>query len=247
MSGIDELSGTWSWLTTLANWQGENGLWNRLVEHLELTAAGVGIACLVALPVALVLGHVGRGGTLAINITNVGRAVPVYAILVILVLGPLGATAWATVTALALFAIPPIMTNTYVGVREVDRGVVDAARGSGMSGPQVLRRVELPLATPLIMNGVRLATVQVVATATIAALVAGGGLGRVITQGFADQNVPQLVSGAFVVAVLALVLEVFFALLQRAAEPARRSRGGRTRGDMRDARARRGLAGSGPV
>jgi osmoprotectant transport system permease protein len=227
---MNDFQGTWSWLTTLANWQGEDGVWNRLLEHLALTAAGVGLACLLVLPLALFLGHVGRGGTLAINITNVGRAIPVYAILVIFVLGPLGATTKAIVLALALFAIPPIMTNTYVGVREVDRGVVDAARGAGMTGFQILRRVELPLATPLIMNGVRLATVQVVATATIAALVAGGGLGRIITQGFADQNVPELVGGAIVVAVLALVLEGVFSLLQRVTGTEGRARGIRRTG-----------------
>lgn len=221
---MNEFEGTWSYLTTLANWEGESGIWNRLVEHLQLTITGVGLACLIALPIALVLGHFGRGGTLAINITNVGRAVPVYAILVILVMGPLGATDLATVVALALFAIPPIMTNTYVGMREVDPGVVDAARGAGMNGRQIVRRVELPLAAPLIMNGVRLAAVQVVATATIAALVAGGGLGRIITQGFADQNIPQLVSGGIVVAALALLLEGVFALIQRATDPRARAR-----------------------
>lgn len=206
---------TADWLTDPANWQGAAGIPNRTVEHLGLTAAGVGIACAIALPIALWLGHVGRGGVVALNVANIGRAVPVYAVLVLLVIGPLGATPEATVIALTAFAIPPIMTNTYVGVREVDRDVVDAARGSGMSGRQVLFRIELPLATPLIMNGVRLAAVQVVATATIAALVGGGGLGRIISGGYGERDDGKLLAGALLVALLALVVEGALALLQR--------------------------------
>ena len=125
------------------------------------------------------LGHIGRGGVLAVNVTNIGRAVPTFAVLTLLALAPapFGLNTTSTLTALVLFALPPILTNTYVGMREVDPGAVDAARGMGMSGWQVTRRVELPLAVPLLMAGVRLAAMQVVATATIAALVAGGGLG----------------------------------------------------------------------
>lgn len=206
----------WDWLTDPVNWEGEAGIVNRTIEHVGLSAAGVGLACAVALPIAFWLGHLGRGGVVALNLSNIGRAVPTYAVLVILVLGPLGATNLSTVIALALFALPPIMTNTYVGIREVNRDVVDAARGAGLSGRQVLTRVELPLATPMIMNGVRLAAVQVVATATIAALVGGGGLGRIISGGFGERNDGKLVAGALLVAVLALVVEGSFALAQRA-------------------------------
>jgi osmoprotectant transport system permease protein len=120
--------------------------------------------------------------------------------------------------------VPPVLTNTYVGMREVDRDAVEAARGMGMSGMQLLRKVEAPLATPLIMNGVRLATVQVVATATIAALVAGPGLGRIITAGFGRRDYPQMVAGAILVAVLALVIEGLMELLQRRVDPLRAAR-----------------------
>ena len=182
-------------------------------------------ACLIAIPIGLWLGHIGKGGTLAINISNVGRAIPVFAVLSILVLTPLRFSIWSTIIALVLFAIAPVLTNTYVGIREVDRDVVDAARGMGMDGLQLLRKVELPLAMPLLMNGVRLATVQVVATATIAALVAGPGLGRIITSGFRRQDLPQVIGGAILVSLLALVVEGLMELVQRRLDPIRRRTG----------------------
>jgi osmoprotectant transport system permease protein len=222
------LTGALSWLLDPANWSGSGGVWARLVEHLGLTAASLGLACSVALPVALWLGHVGRGGALAINVSNVGRAVPTFALLALFSLGPppLGRSTFSIVLALTLFAIPPIITNTYVGIRGVDREVVEAATGMGMSGLQVLRRVELPLAVPLLMNGVRIAAVQIVATATIAALVAGGGLGRIITSGFTRQNQDQVVAGALLVGLLALVVELAFEYLQRRLDPVRADRAG---------------------
>lgn len=215
-----------AWFSDPANWQGEAGVPHRLLEHLGLSAAALGIACLLALPLALWLGHIGRGGALAVNITNIGRAVPTFAVLVLLALAPapFGLSTLSTLTALVLFAIPPIMTNTYVGVREVDRDIVEAARGVGMSGGQVLRKVEVPLATPLIMTGVRLAAVQVVATATIAALVAGGGLGRIITSGFARQDQAELVAGAVLVALLALAVEAVMEVASRTVDPGRPAR-----------------------
>jgi osmoprotectant transport system permease protein len=214
---MDWLAGVVRWFGAGEHWQGENGVPHRLFEHLWLSGASVAIGCVLALPVALWLGHIGRGGVLAVNVSNVGRAVPTFAVLVLLALAPspfgLGTT--STLTALVLFALPPMLTNTYVGVRQVDPGAVDAARGMGMSGWQVLRRVELPLSLPLLMTGVRLAAVQVVATATIAALVAGGGLGRIIASGYGRQDQAELVAGAILVALLALSVEGGFELLQR--------------------------------
>jgi osmoprotectant transport system permease protein len=221
---MDLLFDAFGWLADGANWQGSAGVPARLFEHLWLTAISMAIACAVALPVGLWLGHLGRGGTLAINISNVGRAVPTLAILVLLVLSPVGLSIWATILALVAFAVPPVLTNTYVGMREVDRDAVEAARGMGMSALQLLRRVEAPLAVPLIMNGIRLATVQVVATATIAALVAGPGLGRIITAGFGRRDYAQMVAGAILVAVLALLIEVLMELLQRRVDPLRAAR-----------------------
>ncbi|MET9138190.1 ABC transporter permease [Streptomyces parvulus] len=210
------LTAAWDWLTDPVHWPGENGITHRLVQHLVLTAVCLVVSCLIALPVALVLGHLGRGGALAVNLSNIGRAVPTFAVLVLLLLTPVGR--WGegpTVVALVLFAVPPLLTNAYVGMREVDRGVVQAARGMGMTGRQMLFRVELPLALPLVMNGVRIAAVQLVATATIAALAGGGGLGRIITAGFNLASTPQVVAGAVLVAALALVVEGLFELAER--------------------------------
>lgn len=204
-----------AWFADPEHWQGPGGVPTRLLEHLGLSAAALGLACAVAVPLALWLGHVGRGGALAVNLGNIGRAVPTFAVLVLLAIGPLGFGPRATITALVLFAVPPILTNGYVGMREVDRDVVQAARGLGMSPLQVVRTVELPLATPLLLNGIRLAAVQVVATATIAALVAGGGLGNIILLGFGVQDQTTVIAGALLVAGFALATELLFALLGR--------------------------------
>lgn len=210
-----------AWLGDGANWSGQDGALVLLWQHVSLSLVALAVATVLVVPLALWLGHIGRGGALALNVGNIGRAVPTFAILVLLVLAPapFGNSRLSVVTALVLFAIPPILTNTYIGVREVDRGVVEAARGMGMSGPQVLRGVELPLAAPLVVQGLRLAAVQIIATATIAALVGGGGLGRLITQGYARQDQPMLLSGAVLVAALALLVEGAFGLLQRAVAP----------------------------
>ena len=175
-----------------ASWSGADGLGAQLIQQLLLTVTALALACAIGLPLALWLGHVGRGGVLAVNVSNVGRAVPTFAVLVLLsvgpvgtaVLGPYGRAGLATLVALVLFAMPPIITNAYVGMREVDREVVEAATGMGMRGRELFSQVELPLAAPLVMTGVRLALVQVWATASIAALVAGPGLGNTITLGF---------------------------------------------------------------
>jgi len=221
---VSALSDVVDWFADSSNWEGTGGVPNRLLEHLGLTAAALGIACAVAVPLALWLGHLGRGGPVAINLSNIGRAVPTFAILVLLAIGPLGFGPRATVTALVLFAIPPILTNGYVGMREVDRNIVEAARGVGLSPLQIVRTVELPLAVPLLMNGIRLAAVQVVATATIAALVAGGGLGNIILLGFGTQDQATVVAGAVLVATFALAVELFFLGLGRRLDPVGRLR-----------------------
>ncbi|MEU6089351.1 ABC transporter permease [Streptomyces sp. NPDC047085] len=215
---MNTLNAAWGWLADPAHWSGDDGVWHRLLQHLVLTVVCLFISCLIALPVALVLGHLGRGGALAVNISNVGRAVPTFAVLVLLLLTPVGR--WGegpTVVALVLFAVPPLLTNAYVGMREVDRSVVQAARGMGMTGRQMLFHVELPLSLPMVLNGVRIAAVQLVATATIAALAGGGGLGRIITAGFNLASTPQVVAGALLVAVFALVVEAVFEIAERLA------------------------------
>ncbi|MEU6844652.1 ABC transporter permease [Streptomyces sp. NPDC046716] len=221
------LTDAWNWLADSAHWSGDDGIWHRLEQHLVLTLVCLVVSCLIALPVALVLGHLGKGGALAVNISNVGRAVPTFAVLVLLLLTPLGQYGEGpTVVALVLFAVPPLLTNAYVGMRGVDRGVVRAARGMGMTGPQMLWKVEAPLALPMIMNGVRIAAVQLVATATIAALAGGGGLGRIITAGFNLASTPQVVAGAVLVAGFALIVEGLFEIAERLAPAWTRGRAG---------------------
>ncbi|MFK4208415.1 ABC transporter permease [Streptomyces sp. NPDC030920] len=208
---MNTLADAWSWLTTSANWSGDGGIWNRLGQHLFLTVVCLLISCLIALPVAVVLGHLGKGGALAVNLSNIGRAVPTFAVLVLLLLTLIGGYGeWPTIIALVLFAVPPLLTNAYVGMREVDRDVVRAARGMGMTGGQLMLGVEVPLALPLILTGVRIAAVQLVATATLAALAGGGGLGRIITAGFNLASTAQVVAGAVLVAAFALIVEGLF-------------------------------------
>ncbi|PBC59818.1 ABC transporter permease [Streptomyces sp. Tue6028] len=223
---MNTLTEAWGWLTDPAHWSGDDGVRHRLAQHLVLTVVCLVVSCLIALPVALVLGHLGKGGALAVNLSNVGRAVPTFAVLVLLLLTPIGR--WGegpTVVALVLFAVPPLLTNAYVGMREVDRDVVRAARGMGMTGRQSLFQVELPLALPMVLTGVRIAAVQLVATATIAALAGGGGLGRIITAGFNLASTPQVVAGAVLVAVFALLVEGVFEVVERVAP--HRARGSR--------------------
>ncbi|MFF3956899.1 ABC transporter permease [Streptomyces sp. NPDC001890] len=208
---MNTLADAWSWLTTAANWSGDDGIRHRLGQHLFLTVVCLLISCLIALPVALVLGHLGKGGALAVNVSNIGRAVPTFAVLVLLLLTPVGGHGeWPTIIALVLFAVPPLLTNAYVGMREVDRDIVRAARGMGMTGRQLMLGVEVPLALPLILTGVRIAAVQLVATATLAALAGGGGLGRIITAGFNLASTAQVVAGAVLVALFALIVEGLF-------------------------------------
>jgi osmoprotectant transport system permease protein len=222
---------TWHYLTDPASWQGQEGLWTLLVQQLLLSVTALLVAMVIGLPVALWLGHLGRGGFLAINVSNVGRAVPTFALLAILVttdqpgtttFGPYSRAGLSTLIALTLFALPPIITNAYVAVREVPAEVKESAAGMGMTGGQRFWRVELPLALPLVVSGVRLALVQVWATATIAALVAGPGLGRVITDGFYRTDYAKGIGGAVVVAVVEVVLELLGAVAERSVDAARR-------------------------
>lgn len=222
----------YDWLTDGAHWRGPYGVPHQLAAHLEFTAVSVGIAVLIAVPLSLWLGHIGRGGTLAINISNVGRAVPTYALLVLLFV-TVGVTQsdrrYETVIALVAFALPPLITNTYVGIRDVDPQAKEAALGMGMSGGQLLRRVEIPLAMPLIMDGLRIAVVQVVATTTVAALIGADGLGRFVVDGFSSGDPGEYTSGAILVGALALLLEGMFVLLHRAVDPMRRTERDRRR------------------
>lgn len=229
------LQDTFVWLNDPLNWQGRDGVPFLTLEHLSISARAVLLGALVAFPVALVLGHTGRGGSLTVVVSNVSRAIPTLALLTVFAATAIGFGNRATVIALAVFAVPPLLTNTYVGMRGVDPDVVEAARGMGMSGTRILLRIEVPLALPLIAAGVRTAAVQVVATATLAALVGGGGLGQVINEGFGQQDQPQILAGAFLVAALALLTEGVLALAERSLTPGRERRRGHRAVELTDA------------
>lgn len=207
------------WFLNPAHWRGEFGVPHRLLEHVQMSLAATAVAALIALPIGLLLGHLGRGGPLAINVSNVGRALPSLAILVIAVqVAGIGAT--PAFLALVALAIPPMVTNSYVGMRDVDDQLRDAAKGLGMGELRILFTIELPNAIPVVMAGVRTAGVQVVATATLAALVAWGGLGRFIVDGLSTRDFVQVFAGALLVAALSAATELILSLLQRLLTPA---------------------------
>jgi osmoprotectant transport system permease protein len=213
------LGDAFAYLNDPFNWTRPGGILELLAEHLRISVLAVLAAMVVALPIGVLLGHVGRGGAFTVALSNVSRAVPTLALLTVFAVTPIGFGPTSTTIALAVFAIPPILTNTYVGFRGVDRDVVEASRAMGFSGRQVALKVELPLAAPLLMTGVRTAAVQVVATATLAALVAGGGLGRIITLGFRQQDYGAVLAGAILVAALAVLTEVLLAGVSWALTP----------------------------
>jgi len=231
---VDVLSDLVRFLSDGERWQGNQGIPNLILEHLGYSLVATVIAGVLALPLALWAGHTGRGDTLLINVANVGRAIPTFGlILTAFVIFGLGVT--PVYIALVALAIPPIVANAAVGVRQVDRDIREAAEGMGMTGWQVLRGVELPIAMPLIMTGLRTSAVQVVATATLAAFVGLGGLGRPIINGLAqgvltnDNARSQVIVGAVLVALLAVLTEVAFGAVERVVVPAglRSQRGGR--------------------
>jgi osmoprotectant transport system permease protein len=207
------------WFLDPAHWQGDTGVPHRLAEHVQMSLLATATAALIALPIGLALGHIGRGGPLAINVSNIGRALPSLAILVLAV-QVVGIGATPAFLALVALAVPPMMTNAFVGMRDVDPELRDAARGLGMTGLRILARVELPNAIPVVMAGVRTSGVQVVATATLAALVGWGGLGRFIVDGLSTRDFVQVFAGAVLVAALSAVTELTLALLQRLLTPA---------------------------
>ena len=190
-----------------------------LWTHLEVTGVAMAIAIAVSLPAGLALGHTGRGAFLTISISNVGRAVPSIALIAFFIaFFPATPSFWSVSIALALLAIPPILTNAYVGVRQVSRDAVDAARGMGMSGAQIVRRVELPLALPLIFGGIKTSTVNVIATATIAPLVGVVTLGDPLVA-FSVYGREGQIGASIIVAALAIAAEVGLSAVQRAVTP----------------------------
>lgn len=220
------------WLNDPLNWTNPDGIFDRLVEHLRISGAAVLLGCLIAWPLGLWLGHRGRGGQLVVLVSNVTLAIPTLALLTLISLTYIGIGENAVILSLTVFAIPPLLANAYTGLREVDPQVRDAARGMGLSGWQVLWRVELPLSVPYLAAGFRTAAVQVVATASLAALVAGGGLGEIISAGFGLSLAVgggQVVAGGVLVAVLALAVEGLCGLLEILVTPTPLRRANRVR------------------
>ena len=209
-----------AWLTDGAHWQGYDGIAARLIEHLGYSLIAVLVAALIAIPLGLYIGHTGHGRFLVVNLAGAARAIPSLGLLLLAVLwlGPRfnGDIAFLLPAGLVLvvLAIPPILSGAYAGVEGVDPDARDAAKGMGMGGSQVLRHVELPCALPLIMSGIRAGTMQVIATATIAAVVGLGGLGRFLIDGLAVRDTPQTASGAILVALLALSVDMVLAMVQ---------------------------------
>jgi len=212
-----------AWFADPASWEGRNSIPLRLWEHVSLSVTALAMGMLIALPIGLAIGHSGRGARAAVAITNIGRAIPSLGWLgmvlpITLVLFERGGLGFLpALIALVALAIPPIVTNTYAGLREVDRELIDAARGMGMRESRILAAVEVPIALPVILAGIRSSAVQVVATATLAAVVAGGTLGDFILQGIFVRDLPRVFGAALMVAALALATEGLFALLQRLA------------------------------
>jgi osmoprotectant transport system permease protein len=212
---------TFVWLTNPDHWQGPGGIPTRILEHLALSLAALIIAGAIGLTAGLAVGHARRGSGLAVGIATIGRAIPSFALMGLILpftqaIDPQnGFTIYPTLLAMAILAIPPILVNTLTGIAEVDPDLVEAARGMGFKEAEVLRAVEIPLALPVIIGGIRSATVQVIATTTLGAILAFGGLGRYIVDGIAQNDDGQLYGGVVLVAILALLGEGSLALLQR--------------------------------
>ena len=214
-----------AYLSDPANWSGPGGIWNLLLQHLGYTVAAVGIAAAIAIPVGIFIGHTNRGSFLVIGLSNAARAIPTLGLLVLVVL-LLGTGIGPIIGVLALLALPPILTATAAGIHGADHEAVHAARALGMSETQIVAKVEWPLALPLVISGLRSASLQVVATATVAAYSGGGGLGRLLITGNATRNYSEMFAGALIVALLAIVLDVLLGGLGWLA--GRRAKGGKT-------------------
>lgn len=212
------LISVWQWFADPTHWSGSEGIPQRLLEHVQYSAESVAVGAVIALPIGIALGHYGRFGNLAINISNVGRAIPSFGLLVI-AFQVFGLGDLPIVISLTALAIPPMVTNSYVGLSEVDPDIKEAARGMGYRELTQLLRVELPLAVPLVMAGIRTSAVQVVATATLAAIIAGGGFGRFVIDGIAQQNYQMMFAGALLVALLAIATELSLSGLERVLVP----------------------------
>jgi osmoprotectant transport system permease protein len=218
------MSGVWHFLTTGSNWSGSNGIGDRLAVHLWVSFVSLLAAAAVAIPAGLAVGHHKKAQVVATAVANVGRAIPSLAVLFFVFAAGSGIGFIPTFVAMFALALPPLFVATATGIGGVDQGVIDAGTGLGMRSGELLRRVELPLASPLIMSGIRIATSQVIATATLGAYVGYNTLGRFITVGLATSDNATLYGGVVLVVSLALIAELGFRLLQRQLTPWTRRR-----------------------
>jgi osmoprotectant transport system permease protein len=205
----------WTWLTASAQWHGDDGIPHRLLQHVVYSGVSLACAAVIGLALGLLIGHTGRGGFAVVSIANLARAIPTFGLVVYVVLVHYSIT--AALIALVALAVPPILVNTYEGLRGVDADAKDAASGMGMTGWGVLWKAEVPMALPLILLGLRTSAIQVVATATIVAYPGFGGLGRYIIDGLARNDYQLVIGGTVLVVALALIVQLVFAALRRLA------------------------------
>lgn len=217
---MNAILGSLTWFTQAGRWTGPDGIPHRVLEHLEYSLLALLITMVLALPAGLVLGHVRQGraaalaGFVVVASANAARALPTLGLLILAVILTTGGLV-PTLIPLIVLAIPPVLVNTYTGVRQVEPGLRDAAEGMGMTAAQVLARLEVPVALPLILLGLRTAAIQIISTATIAAYVGLGGLGRYIVDGYARQEYDSMAGGAILVIILALAAQALFAGARR--------------------------------
>lgn len=215
MNLSDQINQAWTWLTASSHWSGNDGIPHRLFEHLGYSALALLIAAVIALPLGALVGHTGRGGFIVVSFANLARAVPTLGLLLLVVtVTSIGLT--PVIIPLIALAMPPILVNTFEGIRGVDADIKDAAIGMGMKGTGVLLKAEVPVAMPLILLGLRTAAIQVVATATIAAYAGIGGLGRFIVDGLSRKDYPSVVGGSVLVVLLAVAVQLLFVVIRRA-------------------------------
>ncbi|MDO9442275.1 MAG: ABC transporter permease subunit [Beijerinckiaceae bacterium] len=212
------LSDGFAFIFQAGNWPGPNGIGIRLAQHVLYSVIAVAIAALIALPLGIITGHTGRHRNLILTVTGGARALPTFGLLLLAILF-VGIDLWPVIAVLVILAVPPILAATYAGIEGSDRAAVDGARSSGMTELQIITRVELPLALPLIVGGVRSAILQVIATAAIAGYVAQGTLGRFLLEGITRHDYALAVVGAILIAALALIADALLALTQKFSSP----------------------------
>ena len=218
---MELIGATIAWLTDPANWQGPDGIPTRVLAHILVSGTALLFALLIGLPIGLIVGHTRKGAAVAINVANIGRALPTLAVITlvlpvtVLIDNQLGFKVYPTLIALVILGLPPIIVNTYTGISSVDPDLIEAARGMGLTERRVLSRVEIPVAIPVISGGVRAAATQIVATATLGAIFGGVGLGRFLVEGIAQNDDGMIFGGVTLVALLCIATEGLFTWIQR--------------------------------